>query len=79
MASANVVKTVLTKQDYNVTLTEVDAPTTHQSFYDSHKDNFIDLGVRSGLVVPVYVDIDSIEDLEAIVFKFFSSKVMIRS
>ncbi len=89
MASANVVKTVLTQRGYNVTLTEVDPavmfqavatnaadvtvapwlPTTHQSFYESHKDNFIDLGenmtgARSGLVVPAYVDIDSIEDLE---------------
>lgn len=89
MASSNVVKTVLTQQGYNVTLTEVDPavmfqavatdaadvtvapwlPTTHQAFYESYEGNFIDLGenmtgARSGLVVPAYVDIDSIEDLE---------------
>ncbi|MFJ7368168.1 glycine betaine ABC transporter substrate-binding protein [Lysinibacillus sp. NPDC098008] len=45
-------------------------PMTHKTFYEQHKDNVIDLGpnmegARSGLAVPTYVDIDSIEDLEA--------------
>lgn len=44
-------------------------PVTHGSFYDQYKDDFIDLGenlegARVGLVVPAYMDIDSIEDLE---------------
>lgn len=45
-------------------------PMTHKTFYEQHKDNVIDLGpnmegARSGLAVPTYVDIDSIEELEA--------------
>lgn len=44
-------------------------PNTHKSFYDKHKDNIVDLGenltgTRTGLVVPEYMDIDSIEDLQ---------------
>ena len=43
-------------------------PTTHQAFYDKHKENIDDLGenlkgTQNGLVVPAYMDIDSIEDL----------------
>lgn len=43
-------------------------PITHESFYEKHKDDFIDLGenlkgARLGFVVPAYMDIDSIEDL----------------
>lgn len=43
-------------------------PTTHQAFYDKHKEDIDDLGVnlegtQNGFVVPAYVDIDSIEDL----------------
>lgn len=45
-------------------------PITHESFYEKHKDDFIDLGenlkgARLGFVVPAYMDIDSIEDLAA--------------
>lgn len=44
-------------------------PTTHASFYEKHKDDFVDLGpnlegTRIGLAVPTYMDIDSIEDLK---------------
>ena len=45
-------------------------PYTHEQFYEKHEDNFEDLGPNLhgaiiGLVVPEYMDIDSIEDLEA--------------
>ena len=45
-------------------------PITHGSFYEKHKDDFIDLGenlegARIGFVVPTYMDVDSIEDLKA--------------
>lgn len=45
-------------------------PYTHSSFYEKHKDDFINLGenlegARIGFVVPSYMDIDSIEDLAA--------------
>ncbi|MFD1607085.1 glycine betaine ABC transporter substrate-binding protein [Oceanobacillus luteolus] len=44
-------------------------PITHKEFYNKHKDNLIDLGpnltgAKIGLVVPNYMDIDSIEDLK---------------
>ncbi len=44
-------------------------PSTHGSFYEKHKDNIVDLGenlkgTKNGLVVPEYMDIDSIEDLQ---------------
>ncbi|WP_332649871.1 glycine betaine ABC transporter substrate-binding protein [Lysinibacillus sp. 54212] len=44
-------------------------PSTHQSFYDKHKEDVVDLGenlkgTRTGFVVPAYMDIDSIEDLK---------------
>ncbi|SIN90404.1 glycine betaine/proline transport system substrate-binding protein [Carnobacterium alterfunditum] len=44
-------------------------PTTHASFYEKNKDEIVDLGenltgTRTGFVVPAYMDIDSIEDLE---------------
>lgn len=44
-------------------------PTTHAAFYEKHKDDMIDLGenltgAKNGLVVPDYMDVDSIEDLE---------------
>ncbi|WP_331490833.1 glycine betaine ABC transporter substrate-binding protein [Aquibacillus rhizosphaerae] len=44
-------------------------PITHGSFYEKHKDNIIDLGenltgAKIGMVVPEYMDIDSIEDLQ---------------
>ncbi|MFL0582310.1 glycine betaine ABC transporter substrate-binding protein [Solibacillus silvestris] len=44
-------------------------PTTHQAFYEKHKDDIVDLGenlegTQNGFVVPAYMDIDSIEDLE---------------
>ncbi len=46
-------------------------PYTHQSYLDHYKSDLDDYGVwyegesKSGLVVPKYVDIDSIEDLKA--------------
>lgn len=45
-------------------------PITHKDFYEMHKDNIEDLGpnligAKIGLVVPEYMNIDSIEDLEA--------------
>lgn len=45
-------------------------PVTHSEFYENHKDNFDDLGpnlkgAKIGLVVPAYMEIDSIEDLQA--------------
>ncbi|WP_068672067.1 glycine betaine ABC transporter substrate-binding protein [Oceanobacillus sp. Castelsardo] len=45
-------------------------PLTHNDFYEKYKDQIDDLGenlngAKIGLVVPAYMDIDSIEDLEA--------------
>lgn len=45
-------------------------PGTHGELYEDHKDSLVDLGpnlegAKIGLVVPEYMDIDSIEDLEA--------------
>ncbi|KGR92260.1 glycine/betaine ABC transporter [Ureibacillus massiliensis 4400831 = CIP 108448 = CCUG 49529] len=44
-------------------------PTTHGSFYEEYKEEIVDLGPnltggKNGLVVPAYMDIDSIEDLQ---------------
>ncbi|UFT99875.1 glycine/betaine ABC transporter [Radiobacillus kanasensis] len=44
-------------------------PATHGAFYEKFKGEFVDLGenlvgAKIGLVVPKYMDIDSIEDLE---------------
>ncbi|SFP33558.1 glycine betaine ABC transporter substrate-binding protein [Salibacterium halotolerans] len=44
-------------------------PKTHGSFYEEHKENIVDLGPNlegalTGLAVPTYMDIESIEDLE---------------
>lgn len=44
-------------------------PITHGAFYEQHEGDFIDLGenlhgAKVGFVVPSYVNIDSIEDLE---------------
>ncbi|WP_079913408.1 glycine betaine ABC transporter substrate-binding protein [Paenibacillus sp. 32352] len=44
-------------------------PTTHKDYYEKYKGKFEDLGVnlngtKIGLVVPSYMDIDSIEDLK---------------
>ncbi|RHW34952.1 glycine/betaine ABC transporter [Lysinibacillus yapensis] len=44
-------------------------PTTHASFYEQHKEDIVDLGenlegTQNGFVVPAYMDIDSIEDLQ---------------
>ncbi|MFD1037664.1 glycine betaine ABC transporter substrate-binding protein [Virgibacillus byunsanensis] len=44
-------------------------PMTHKDFYEKFEDEFVDLGAnlegaKIGLVVPEYMDIDSIEDLE---------------
>lgn len=44
-------------------------PTTHVEFFNTYKNDFVDLGqnlhgTKNGLVVPGYVDIDSIEDLK---------------
>lgn len=45
-------------------------PVTHRSFYEKYQDDIVDLGenltgTRTGLVVPSYMDIDSIDDLQA--------------
>ncbi|WP_453994144.1 glycine betaine ABC transporter substrate-binding protein [Bacillus nitroreducens] len=44
-------------------------PSTHMEYYNTYKADFIDLGenlqgTKNGLVVPEYVEIDSIEDLK---------------
>jgi len=44
-------------------------PSTHASFYEKHKEDLVDLGenlkgTEIGLVVPAYMDINSIEDLK---------------
>ncbi|MGY4691089.1 glycine betaine ABC transporter substrate-binding protein [Salibacterium sp. K-3] len=44
-------------------------PNTHASFYEKHESDIVDLGpnlegAKTGLAVPTYMDIDSIEDLE---------------
>ncbi|WP_186579463.1 glycine betaine ABC transporter substrate-binding protein [Aquibacillus kalidii] len=44
-------------------------PLTHGSFYEKHKENIVDLGenltgAKIGMVVPQYMNIDSIEDLQ---------------
>lgn len=45
-------------------------PATHGSFYEEYQDDIVDLGenlegAKIGMVVPTYMDIDSIEDLES--------------
>lgn len=45
-------------------------PATHKDFYEEHEENFTDLGPNLhgaiiGLVVPEYMDVDSIEDLQS--------------
>ncbi|WP_164667246.1 glycine betaine ABC transporter substrate-binding protein [Virgibacillus doumboii] len=44
-------------------------PSTHKHYLEKYKDDLVDLGVnltgtRNGLVVPTYMEIDSIEDLK---------------
>ncbi len=44
-------------------------PSTHLEYYNTYKNDFIDLGenlqgTKNGLVVPEYVDINSVEDLK---------------
>ncbi|MBM4761683.1 glycine betaine ABC transporter substrate-binding protein [Bacillus sp. B15-48] len=44
-------------------------PTTHVQFYNTYKNDFVDLGrnlhgTKNGLIVPEYVEINSIEDLK---------------
>ena len=44
-------------------------PSTHIEYYNTYKNDLVDLGknlhgTKNGLVVPEYVDIDSIEDLK---------------
>ena len=44
-------------------------PMTHEAFYEEHQDDIVDMGpnltgAKNGFVVPAYMDIDSIEDLE---------------
>ncbi len=44
-------------------------PSTHLEYYNTYKNNFVDLGpnlkgTKTGLVVPKYVDINSIEELK---------------
>ncbi|WP_042149152.1 glycine betaine ABC transporter substrate-binding protein [Paucisalibacillus sp. EB02] len=44
-------------------------PITHKDFYESYQEDFVDLGAnlvgaKIGLVVPAYMDIKSIDDLE---------------
>jgi len=44
-------------------------PSTHKEYYEQYKNNFVDLGAnlhgtRNGLVVPKYMEIDSLEDLK---------------
>ncbi len=44
-------------------------PSTHRSFYEKHQEDMVDLGenlkgTKNGFVVPAYMDIDSIEDLQ---------------
>src|SRR5699024_5826865 len=45
-------------------------PMTHKEFHEKHQDDYIDFGPNFtgtliGLIVPEYMDIDSIEELEA--------------
>ena len=45
-------------------------PYTHGEFYENNEDNFVDLGenlegAKIGIVVPEYMDLESIEDLNA--------------
>ncbi|MBA2174562.1 glycine/betaine ABC transporter [Halobacillus locisalis] len=45
-------------------------PATHGDLYEQHQDNLVDLGAnlegaKVGLVVPSYMEVDSIEDLKA--------------
>ncbi|MGN7941033.1 glycine betaine ABC transporter substrate-binding protein [Virgibacillus sp. 6R] len=44
-------------------------PTTHAEYYNTYKNDIVDLGrnlhgTKNGLVVPEYVDVDSVEDLK---------------
>ncbi|WP_319830099.1 glycine betaine ABC transporter substrate-binding protein [Bacillus solitudinis] len=44
-------------------------PGTHDAYYQDFKDDLVDLGpnlegAKIGLVVPSYMDIDSVEDLK---------------
>ncbi|MGP4106587.1 glycine betaine ABC transporter substrate-binding protein [Virgibacillus sp. L01] len=88
-SSAFVMKAVMEKLGYEVTVTPVDVavvfesiangdgdaslaawmPVTHKDFYDKYSDQFEDLGAnlegaKIGLVVPSYMDIESIKDLK---------------
>lgn len=88
-ASAGVLKEVMERKGFDVTVTDVDVaivfealatgdadvtlaawlPITHKQFYDSYQDEIVDLGpnltgAKIGLVVPEYMDIESIEDLQ---------------
>ncbi|SFA81492.1 glycine betaine/proline transport system substrate-binding protein [Lentibacillus halodurans] len=88
-ASAYVIKSVMERLGYDVTVTPVDVavvfesiangdgdaslapwmPLTHKDFYDEYSDQFEDLGpnmegAKIGLVVPEYMDLESIEDLQ---------------
>ncbi len=50
-------------------------PATHEAYYEEYKDDVVNLGpnldgARIGLVVPAYVDIESIEDLKDYVDEF---------
>lgn len=44
-------------------------PTTHGAFYEEYEGGFVDIGpnfegAKIGLAVPIYMEVDSLEDLE---------------
>ncbi|MCR1898546.1 glycine betaine ABC transporter substrate-binding protein [Irregularibacter muris] len=74
MADAAPIFTSVAKGNYDAFL-DAWLPITHESYMERYGDDLIDLGynyegARIGLVVPSYVDIDSIEELNEVKDKF---------
>ncbi len=67
MSEAAVVYTSVADGDTDFFL-DMWLPTTHKNYYDEYKDDIVELGAtyedaKIGIVVPEYVDIDSIDEL----------------
>lgn len=83
MADPGAIFTSVASGDYDAFL-DAWLPVTHQEYYDKYKEDLVDLGynfegARIGLVVPSYVDIDSIEEMNEVKDKFDSEIVGIDS
>ncbi|EOD01188.1 glycine betaine ABC transporter substrate-binding protein [Caldisalinibacter kiritimatiensis] len=74
MADPGVIFTSIANGDYDAFL-DAWLPVTHESYLEKYKDDLVDLGynfegARIGLVVPEYVEINSIEELNSVKDKF---------